>query len=98
MQDLSVAELVKQLPTISAGKRYWFVRTNSGQYYKYFIDKGIIAMGYNEITIAEIDKVKKIPDKAVDILGLVIGDKFKELKRAKYHASQLLAFSTNMIS
>lgn len=42
------------IPMISSEKNYWLVRTNGGRYYNDFINKGIISINWDEITVEDI--------------------------------------------
>jgi len=47
---------LSHIPEINVKKEYWFVRTEHGEYYKTFKSNDFIAIGWNEITIEDINK------------------------------------------
>ncbi|MFW5611286.1 MAG: hypothetical protein ACOCNE_00295 [Prevotella pectinovora] len=49
-----IREFEKLVPEVNDKNNYWLVRTMGGQYFKDFIDKRFIAIGYNEITSSTI--------------------------------------------
>ncbi len=85
-------DLLAQLPKISEQRNYWFVRTQGGLYYRDFVERGFIAIGYNEITLKDVNEAisTKFP---VNTLAMKIREKYgKEEKRPRYVASQLIKF------
>ncbi len=50
-------EILKDLPFISKRTKYWLIRTNSGYYYDYFVRNNCIAIGWNEISIYELNQL-----------------------------------------
>lgn len=62
---MTLQELVKALPKINEERKYWFVRTNGGAYYQEFLEDGIIAIGYDKITLSDIRLAK--PDDEVSL-------------------------------
>ena len=49
-----VDELVKKVSEISKDTQYWFVRTNDGEYFQYFVDGNYIGIGWNPITMEDL--------------------------------------------
>lgn len=63
-----IDELVKQVAEISNETDYWFVRTDYGQYFETYVDNGFIAIGWNNITLEELQNpnlVDKIRNKLI---------------------------------
>lgn len=103
MKDLDFKEIAKQLPSVNSDRNYWFVRTDGGQYYDDFVKKGMIAIGWDEITKTDIEDATKSErlgildrDASIGILGNVIKKRDKKNNRANYAASQILSFSKNI--
>lgn len=89
---------IKELTKSIAGERhYWLVRTMGGDYYKQFVQGNYIAIGYNEVTKADIDEVLKTGDKAREILKekIISIDEQDEINES-YAASRLLTFQKDM--
>ena len=51
-----VDNLVKEVQEISEQTSYWFVRTDYGQYFDIYFENGFIAIGWDNITLEEIQK------------------------------------------
>lgn len=89
-----LSEVSTQIPEIDANRKYWFVRTQSGDYYEEFIKYGFVAVGYNEVSLQDINTAMKSGDKSKDILAErvknIYGD---EENRPGLVASQLLRFT-----
>jgi restriction system protein len=45
-----------RIPEISAERQYWFIRTNGGEFYQDFIDTKSIGIGFNLVTLADVNK------------------------------------------
>lgn len=46
-----------QVPQISSDRKYWFVRTNNGDHYDVFKERGYIAIGWNSITATDLKEL-----------------------------------------
>jgi hypothetical protein len=53
-----INDLIEDIPHISSERKYWFVRTNSGRYYKHFKDNALVAIGWNNISLEDIKKAE----------------------------------------
>ena len=52
---MNVAEIIEKVEKVNAELNYWFVRTNDGEYFNNFYDNNIIAIGWDYLTINEIN-------------------------------------------
>lgn len=59
------------LPEINSNRSYWFVRTNSGEYYNFFKSHSLIAVGWNYLSTDDIKEYKK-SDSGKDKIALKI--------------------------
>ena len=50
-----VEELVKKVEKVSVETNYWFVRTDNGEYFDTYYKNGFIGIGWDEITIEELN-------------------------------------------
>jgi predicted Mrr-cat superfamily restriction endonuclease len=50
---------VESIPTIPTEKKYWLVRTKSGELYDTFRENNIVALNHNEISLFDLDKIKQ---------------------------------------
>lgn len=50
-------ELIKSVEKVESEKGYWFVRTDSGENFQTFIDNEFIGIGWNEISLDDLNKL-----------------------------------------
>ncbi|SFA55545.1 hypothetical protein SAMN05192569_106313 [Parageobacillus thermantarcticus] len=77
-------ELVKYIPQIPENQRYWFVRTNSGEYYENFVNDGFIGIGWNRIELKHLKENRPLED--------IVREKYKNENRPNYVANQIKTF------
>lgn len=85
-------KILTGLTEISLNKKYWFVRTMSGDYYPDFLSGGFIAIGYNEVILFDINSVKIKGGYDEEKLAARVLKSFPEETRPKYIATQLIDF------
>jgi restriction system protein len=88
-----IAELAKYIPVIAAKRNYWFVRTDGGNYYEDFVNGNFIAIGYNEVSLADISIVRKGEQGGLDALSDRIRQVYPDELRPGHIASQLERFA-----
>jgi restriction system protein len=93
MDTDSLDNILESLPQVNTNRNYWFFRTNGGAYYDSFKEGNFIAIGYNQISVSEINSGNTRNETGVKILTEVIKKKIKNDKRPGYAASQLLRFA-----
>jgi restriction system protein len=94
MPDRSLEEILSRLPTINSNRRYWFFRTNGGEYYGSFLKRNYIAINYNKVSVFEIASANVDNSISIDILSAIVTKAYKDKeKRPNYVASQLLKFA-----
>jgi hypothetical protein len=95
MPQLTLQEILAQLPEINPNRRYWLVRTQGGEYYNAFVKGGYVAIGYDKITLSDIKAGNTKNDTGVKILSAIISKKYKqdEEGRPTHSASQLIKFA-----
>ena len=71
---------------------YWMVRTMGGDYYEEYDHNGFVAIGYNEITLHEINRLDSDWNKANIQLREKVKNLFPNISRPGHIASQLLRF------
>jgi restriction system protein len=81
-------ELIKYVPQIPEDQRYWFVRTNSGEFYDNFVNEGFIGIGWNQIEIKHLTENRPLSD--------IVRDKYKNENRPNYVANQIKTFCNDM--
>lgn len=77
-------ELIKYIPRIPEDQRYWFVRTNAGEYYDSFVNEGFIGIGWNQIELKYLKENRPLDD--------IIREKYKKENRPNYVANQIKTF------
>ncbi len=60
--ELNINQVLENLPIVNPNRQYWLVRTLSGNYYEVFRDNGFVAIGWNEIPIADLAKIHESPE------------------------------------
>jgi hypothetical protein len=94
MSNLTLEEILDALPKINANRNYWFFRTNGGQFYNYFIQRNLIAIGYDKINLLDIKATVNNDADSIRILGEKIKNEYgEEETRPNYIASQLTKFA-----
>ena len=78
--------------TIDENRKYWFVRTVGGKYYRNFLDGGYVAIGYNDISKRVLDELPEKEESAVLALKLSYKNRHPEIENVGKQVSQLLRF------
>lgn len=71
---------------------YWMVRTMGGEYYHEFVEEGFIAIGYNEISLKELNAINPEDRVAVNGLRIHVAEVYQDAPRPGHIVSQLLRF------
>src|SRR5579859_5957173 len=93
MEKFSLERIVEYLPQVSSKRRYWFVRTNHGLYYEDFLAENFIAIGYDEISLSDIQKANEKGEEGMSFLADKVIKQYGEKARQNYIASQLINFT-----
>ncbi len=59
--DSELKHFLDELPTIRPDRNYWLIRSSAGANYDEFVRKGFIAVGWNEITVFDINQIHNDP-------------------------------------
>ena len=80
------------IPEVPSGRRYWFLRTENGEYYKDFKENNFIAYGLDEISdISELKSAQTADDMYTIVYSKILS--IKENRRsATFHTRQVLKF------
>lgn len=92
----SINRFYENVPVISSSKRYWLVRTLSGELYDTFISSNYISIGYNEVSLQTVSDInRRFSDENDKIRNLknVITDIYPSESRPGLIAGQILKFS-----
>jgi restriction system protein len=77
--------LLDFIPQIPTDQQYWFVRTNSGDYYDDFVNEGFIGIGWNKITFEDFNINRP--------LGDVVKERYPDTIKYNHVAKQIDTFS-----
>lgn len=89
---ITIEQLNDYVQKVQESTGYWMVRTMGGDYYEEFDKEGFVAIGYNEITRHEINKLDADWNKANVQLREKVKKLFPDVPRPGHIASQLLRF------
>lgn len=100
MDLFEIKNIFDEIVKVRSNTQYWLIRTMGGDYFKEYITRGYVAIGYNEISLSEIKYAVSYGDKAGEILKTVFETKEKLKKNqeddeevnSQYATSQLLKF------
>ncbi|RKN79794.1 hypothetical protein [Ulvibacterium marinum] len=91
---MTIEEIINKLPRVRENRKYWLVRADGGKYYDSFLRGDFIAIGYNRISLKDIEKGKTKDETGVQILKEKIKQVYDEVeKRPGHTAKQLLKFT-----
>lgn len=96
MTKTEIQQIIDDLSTVSDKRQYWLVRTMGGQYYEDFVQKGFIAIGYDQINLSDIAAANTKDNSGKQILASIVKKTFPKEPRPNYIAKQLLDFSYNL--
>lgn len=96
----NVSEALRSLlPNVNINRKYWLVRSMGGDYYDEFINRGYIAIGYNEVSLSELKLAASYNDEAsaqlkqiLDSKDLKHPDTEEEKYNSRYAVPQMLKF------
>jgi restriction system protein len=97
MAENDIQSIINDIERISEKKNYWFVRTQSGDYYDDFLKGNYIALGYNEVSLYSISQTRN-KDGIIDEDKLIqfILSAYPNEERPRYIATQLVDFVYNI--
>lgn len=96
MENFDVEKLIKYIEPIKDGTNYWLVRTMGGDYYDEYVDKHFIAIGYNEITVDDLNHLPEKEKTARKILQEMLKGRRENIRNTSYPTSQMLRFAREM--
>ncbi len=90
--NVLVKKMQEQLPSVDSSKDYWFVRAQRGLFFKSFLNGGYIAIGWNHITLEDLENLDEdsVKRKIKDF------DKSVEKPGSAYSQMMKFAFSLNI--
>lgn len=76
MMDIeSVKQIFNDIISVQADTQYWLIRSMGGDYFKEYITRGYVAIGYNDILLNEIRYAASFDEKACEKLKEIIDGK-----------------------
>ena len=100
MDLLEVKQIFDEIINVRSNTQYWLIRTMGGDFFKEYITRGYVAIGYNEVSLSEIKYAVSYGDSAGEMLRTIFETK-EQLKKdqedgeeinSQYAISQLLKF------
>lgn len=79
-----------QLPSVDSSKDYWLVRAQKGLFYKSFLNGGYIAIGWNHITLEDLEKLDE------DSIKGKIKEFDKSIEKPGSAYNQMMKFAYNL--
>lgn len=96
MEYFNFEELTQDVKQINDNQKYWLIRTSGGSYYEEFVNSGYIAVGYNAITLADIESLPKNEKQAKKVLKILFNNRYPDKERNGHQVSQILKFSRDI--
>lgn len=96
MEYANFEELVDDIKSIDSEQQYWMVRTMGGSYYDEFVSGGYIAIGYNQVSLANINSLPPSEVTAKEALKAMFHDRYPDLRNSGYPVAQLLRFTRDI--
>ena len=93
MADYNFNDILNAIATVSSQRKYWMVRTMGGAYYADFIRKNYIAIGYNEISLQQLNNLPQSQKQAKVALKAQFTDAYPDNRSSGHSVSQLLRFT-----
>ncbi len=91
MNNSAIDSVIKVISNVNSNRKYWLIRTMSGEYYADFVHNNFIAIGYDKIDIVQVNLVTR--DKyPVSTLRVVVEAMYPEENRPGYIVNQLISF------
>lgn len=100
MDLLEIKQIFDEIVNVRSNTQYWLIRTMGGDFFKEYITRGYVAIGYNEISLSELKYAVSYGDNASEMLKNIFETK-EQLKKnqeddeeinPQYATSQLLKF------
>ena len=93
MEYLDFTSLVADIKNLNEQQNYWMVRTMGGAYYREFVKGNYIAVGYNDITLADLHHLPQTDNSAKDALKVMFNNRYPDIRNSGYPVAQILRFT-----
>ena len=93
MEYLDFTSLIEDIKSLNNQQNYWMVRTMGGAYYLEFVRGGYIAVGYNNITLADLNHLPESDNLAKEALKIKFNNQYPDIRNSGYPVAQILRFS-----
>lgn len=95
MANSTLLQTIAHVTHVETSRSYWYVRTNSGDYYDQFKKSNIIAIGWNYLLIKNIEQMKANPSFREELAKRVTDIEGANTKPG-YVINQVVDFTENM--
>lgn len=94
----ALQEAAARIPIINPARQYWFIRTNGGAFYQDFLETKSVGIGYNLITLAEMNRAYANSAKRDPYLALIdiVKDKYPRVDPPGRAVGLVTRFVTEM--
>lgn len=96
MIDYNFSDILSSIAAVSSQRKYWMVRTMAGVYYADFIRHNYIAIGYNEISLQQLNNLPQSNKQAKEALKSLFADVYPENRNSGHSIGQLLRFAREL--
>ena len=79
MEYLDFTSLIEDIKSLNNQQNYWMVRTMGGAYYREFVRGGYIAVGYNNITLADLNHLPESDNLAKEALKIKFNNQYPDI-------------------
>ena len=80
MDLLEIKQIFDEIVNVRSNTQYWLIRTMGGDFFKEYITRGYVAIGYNEISLSELKYAVSYGDNASEMLKNIFETK-EQLKK-----------------
>lgn len=84
MEYFNFEDLVGDLKNLNEEQKYWMVRTMGGAYYGEFIRGNYIAVGYNNISLGDLQHLPETDNAAKEVLKAMFHHRYPDIRNSGY--------------
>lgn len=96
MEYFNFEDLVGDLKNLNEEQKYWMVRTMGGAYYGEFIRGNYIAVGYNNISLGDLQHLPETDNAAKEVLKAMFHHRYPDIRNSGYPVAQILRFARDI--
>ena len=93
MEYFNFEDLIDDLKNLNEEQNYWMVRTMGGTYYGVFIRGNYVAIGYNNISLEDLQHLPETDNAAKEALKAMFHHRYPNIRNSGYPVAQILRFT-----